>query len=347
MTDSRLLNKLNTLGRRGYPTSAHFEVTHRCNCSCEYCYLSGCQKPDLPMQDVCAIISTLNNNGIFSLNFSGGELFIRPDIIPILRHAVSCDFFDIGIISNGTLITNEHVTFLADNPLHIKSIQLSVFSDSPEENDAYMGLDGATKKTLTTAQKLKEAGLNVTFALPVQPFNVHRIGAIMDYYEHCGFSISISVHKIITAKNADVVKDHSSYDFFKTMFSSIGSNRLDRYKRALDNKLKESKRTNLCSGIHCMMSIDPQGTVFPCPSFRNYPIGNIIEQPDLHSLFTSDKMKVLHQLTLADYPECAACPYANFCSICIGKWHTQFHRFGIKDTQFCNYVRALVDVSNE
>ena len=347
MPDTELLSKLNKLGCRGYPTSAQFEITHRCNCFCDYCYLNGCRQPDLPLKDVLAIISTINRNGIFSLILTGGELFMRPDILQILQHSVDCDFFDIGIISNGTMITDKHIAFLADNSSHFKSVQLSIFSDSPEENDRFMCLEGATRRTLSAAQKLKVAGLKVQFALPVQPFNVGRIGDIMDYYEHLGYSISLSAHKIKTSDNTVVLQEHSSYEFFKKMFLNIGKHRLLRYKTALESKVLKPKRTSLCSGIYCTISISPQGTVFPCPSFREYPIGNIIEQPDIHVLFTSPSVQFLHQLSLDDYPECATCRYVNFCSICIGKWHTQFHQFGKIDDQFCNFVRALADVSDE
>jgi radical SAM protein with 4Fe4S-binding SPASM domain len=346
MPDTELLTKLNTLGCRGYPTTAQFEITHRCNCTCDYCYLNGCHQPDLPLQDVCSVISTLNKSGIFSLTLTGGEIFMRPDLLPILQHAVDCDFFDISLLSNGTLIKDDHVAFIAENPNQFKSLQLSIFSDSPEENDRFMGFKGATRRTLSAAQKLKDAGLKVQFALPVQPFNVGRIGSIMDYYEHLGYSISISVHKIITSHNNQFLQNHSTYEFFKTMFSNIGKNRLARYRKALDTKLQNPKRKSLCSGIYCTMSIDPQGTVFPCPSFREYPIGNIIEQPDVHALFTSAPMQFLHRLSLEDYPQCAECRNANFCSICIGKWHTQFHRFGMIDDQFCNFVHALADVAD-
>lgn len=347
MSINKLMTKLGSLGCKGYPTSAQFELTHRCNGSCAYCYLIGEQQPDPPLSTLLDIITTLKENGILFLFLTGGELFIRPDILDILQHAVNCDFFEISLLSNGTLIKKQHIDFISRHTSHIKKIQLSVFSDREDENDTYMGIPGATRKTLDSARQLIRAGIQVSLSLNIQPFNVNRIGDILEFYETSGFTINFSPYVIVTNHNEKELKDRDTYEFYRQLFLGLGEQYLKRFRNALNKKISAPRRTELCSGRLCMILVDPQGTIYPCTSFRYYPLGNIVKEPSLKKLYTSEKVNTLHALSITDYPKCADCEYLNFCSLCIGRWHTRFRRFGMIDNHLCNYVHALADVLNE
>lgn len=347
MTVDQFMQKLTALGTEGYPTSAHLEVTHRCNGSCFYCYLTDEQKPDLPLSRLLNILTRLKKNGVLFLYLTGGEPFLRPDFQAILRYAVECDFFEINILSNGTLITGEHIAFLREHTSYFKKIQLSVFSDNEQENDRYLGIPDAGEKTLLAAEKLLEAGIAVSLSLNVRPFNVDRIGSIMDHFESRGFVINFSPYTIITPHTELLLNNQNNYAFFRKMFLGLGEERLKRYIDTFHRKRSEPKRTTLCNGRLCTLSIDPQGTVYPCPSFRYYKLGNILKEPDLHKLYTSGNVRRLHEISLEEYARCARCEYVNFCSLCIGRWHTRFGSFGTIDRQLCDYAHALADIIHE
>ena len=225
MTLDRYIEKLSILGAQGFPTSAHFELTHRCNCSCRYCYLDGAGQKELPTESVLDIITALKNNGILYLFLTGGELFIRPDILPVLDHVVECDFFEINLLTNGTLMTDGHLQFLGTYARHFRQVQFSVFSDEASENDAYMGSAGALEHTLMAMRRLEGSGIQVRLSLSVQSFNVHRIGEIMDNFERMNFVVNFSPYKYLTPRNSSISAAETTYDFYRTLFAGLGKER--------------------------------------------------------------------------------------------------------------------------
>ena len=345
MDISTYTQKTAKLGLQGYPTTAHFEITHTCNCACSYCYIEKRPQTPMPLQKVIDAISILKDNGILYLGLTGGEIFTHPDIVKIFNHALDCDFFGIYLISNAILITDEHLHFLSNHTSHFKSIQISVFSDNPLEHDRYMGT-GALKQTLQIADTLQNAGLKVELTLSPHPFNVHRIGTILDHYGQRGFTISLSPFKLLSSQNAQELNQHITYEFYKTMLLNLGEHRLSKLKQTLIQECsKQPKRRGLCCGVLCSFMIDPAGTIYPCTTFRHYPIGNIFNEPELKKVFTSPAMQSLKLLSVKDYQQCTECRYVNFCSLCIGRWHTNTGSFGVIDSQSCNYARALDDLT--
>jgi radical SAM protein with 4Fe4S-binding SPASM domain len=169
----------------------------------------------------------------------------------------------------------------------------------------------------------------------------------MDFYEKLGFGVLISPAKLFNETSGGSVREEETYAFFRRLFSGMARKHLESFNRVLNESAAKPPRKNLCSGRYCVILVDPQGGVFPCVPFRNYPLGNLLEQRDLAKIFSSERMKKIQRLTVDDYPECIACKYRNFCTICIGNWFTRLGKLGVKDDQLCNYARALSDVIHE
>ncbi|MBN1981624.1 MAG: radical SAM protein, partial [Chitinivibrionales bacterium] len=115
MDELQFSDKLMSLGHRNYPTTAILEITKRCNASCDYCYIKDNDSKDLSTAEIKRIIDKLADAGILFLIFTGGDPFIRDDIIDILEYAVSKNFWKMTIMTNGTLINANHISFLKRN----------------------------------------------------------------------------------------------------------------------------------------------------------------------------------------------------------------------------------------
>jgi len=90
------------------PLRMMFELTYRCNFSCGYCYLpldyrGKSQEEELSTRQIFSILSQLAEMGCFYLGLTGGEPFIRPDILDILWFAKKKGF-EIIIHTNASLI---------------------------------------------------------------------------------------------------------------------------------------------------------------------------------------------------------------------------------------------------
>src|SRR3990172_13143979 len=80
--------------RAQIPLSVLFEVTHRCNLGCEHCYLTegpvGRPRPsraELTLDEVRRVLDELAAAGTLFLTLTGGEGFLRRDLLDIVAHA--------------------------------------------------------------------------------------------------------------------------------------------------------------------------------------------------------------------------------------------------------------------
>ncbi len=104
---------------------AIWEITHNCNYGCSYCIFScNLQKVsnELTTEECYHVIDELVKNGFKYLKITGGEPFLRPDIIDILRYASKRMVTDIS--TNASLITPKKVEQL--NELDLKMIHVSL-----------------------------------------------------------------------------------------------------------------------------------------------------------------------------------------------------------------------------
>lgn len=120
-------------------------VTDRCNLRCFYCmpeegidYVA--RQELLTYEEMVRVINIMTDLGIEKLRITGGEPFLRKDLMDFIRQVVRSPLKEIHITTNGTL-TKEFIPELKD--LGIKSINLSLDS-----------LDRERFKTITRRDEL-------------------------------------------------------------------------------------------------------------------------------------------------------------------------------------------------
>ncbi len=106
-------------------------VTDRCNFKCEYCMPAEGIKYDsqtnlLNYEEIIRLVKLLSKEGINKIRITGGEPFLRKDLMVLLRALSEINLIDkIAITTNGTL-TSQYIDELLE--LGIKSINLSIDS---------------------------------------------------------------------------------------------------------------------------------------------------------------------------------------------------------------------------
>ena len=90
--------------RRHIPLSVHIDLTMRCNERCIHCYRVIERRPELTTQELKALLDDVARAGTLYLTFSGGEVFLRKDLLGLIEHARRLHF-DVRLKSNALLIT--------------------------------------------------------------------------------------------------------------------------------------------------------------------------------------------------------------------------------------------------
>jgi len=108
------------------PEHVYFSLTNRCNLKCKMCSVAGSGRGAYEMEpdEVCAIIRQIKALGVRHLILSGGEVLLRRDLKEIVSFAVSSGIEMVDVITNGTLLNEENISFLTEAGLNHLTISL-------------------------------------------------------------------------------------------------------------------------------------------------------------------------------------------------------------------------------
>ncbi len=143
------------------PIGAVYEATMRCNLHCEFCYvgdllnIEGEWRQELSLE---ALERAFPSQDGFQISLTGGEIFMRKDILSVLDlfrgKGYACGY----LTTNGTIITEERASALADLAAAGFLKHISVSIDGPQElHDAARGLIGTFERTCEGLRRLQEA----------------------------------------------------------------------------------------------------------------------------------------------------------------------------------------------
>ena len=123
------------------PMRYFFELTHRCNLSCPYCYLNKNKVKDEMTTDEW--INIINQIPFYSIvSFVGGEPLLREDFIKILRACSKRVHHKTHLITNGVLMDDRIVSAIVKYKLLLLSVSLDGWM---EHHDVERGIKDSSK----------------------------------------------------------------------------------------------------------------------------------------------------------------------------------------------------------
>jgi MoaA/NifB/PqqE/SkfB family radical SAM enzyme len=161
---------------------ALLQITERCNLHCAPCFVSaGTEGAEMSLHDIERIIPKLKELNIISITLTGGEPFLHPDIIRIVRTISDMDI-KVSICTNATLITALQMQQLAD----IGRIHVNVSLDGfrPESHGKFRGDIQSFEVTKSTIRLLGEHQL--LHGILVTP---NKLAEIEEYKHICQFAV--------------------------------------------------------------------------------------------------------------------------------------------------------------
>jgi len=143
------------------PVGAVYEATMRCNLHCEFCYvgdllnIEGEWRQELTLD---ALAKAFPEKHGLQISLTGGEIFMRKDIMSVLdlfrRKGYACGY----LTTNGTIISDERAEALADLAAAGFLRHISVSIDGPQDlHDAARGLKGTFERTTAGLRRLQDA----------------------------------------------------------------------------------------------------------------------------------------------------------------------------------------------
>jgi MoaA/NifB/PqqE/SkfB family radical SAM enzyme len=143
------------------PAGVVFEATMRCNLHCEFCYvgdllnIEGEWRQELTID---ALTRAFPAERGLQVSLTGGEIFMRKDILEVLDlfrgKGYTCGY----LTTNGTIIDGPRADALADLAVAGFLKHISVSIDGPGElHDAARGVKGTFERTAAGLRRLQDA----------------------------------------------------------------------------------------------------------------------------------------------------------------------------------------------
>lgn len=333
--------------RLGIPLGAHLDLTYRCNERCVHCYLDHDDHGEMSFEEIVSVLDQLADAGVFFLNISGGEIFLRPDLFDIIAHARRRSFA-VRLKTNAILIKEADARRLAD--LDVENVQISIYSHKPDIHDAITLVRGSLERSLTAARLLVAVGIKVKFANVLMRDNVDDYLGVKALAASigAGFTVDPTVTPMMDgsrstlplnidqARLRDIVRDTELVDDVND-FCPPPSEAMDA---------GDAFARIPCSAGHTSVYISPYGDVYPCVQFP-LPTGNVRKQRFIDIWQHSPQLKEVRSISLGDLEGCSGCGNQRTCTRCPGLAYMEGNMRG-PSTQDCekSFARTGLESAN-
>ncbi|MCK5702956.1 MAG: radical SAM protein, partial [Cyclobacteriaceae bacterium] len=135
-----------------------WNMTRQCNLNCLHCYAKATKNAsndEFTTEEAKALMDDVAKYNSPVFLFSGGEPFMRRDLIELIEYANSINLRPV-ISTNGTLITKEKA--IQAKKAGVKYIGVSL-DGMAETNDKFRGLDGAFEMAIKGIKNCLNAGI--------------------------------------------------------------------------------------------------------------------------------------------------------------------------------------------
>jgi len=318
--------------RKHRPLSVHFDLTYRCNERCVHCYLDHDDHGEMSTSECIAVLEEMAQAGTLFLTFSGGEIFLRPDLIEILAAARRLHF-DISLKTNALLITRERAAKLRE--LGVRKVQISVYSNEPAVHDAITKVPGSLARTLAAIPMLLEEGVKVKLACPLMRQNLLAYRGVMALAEKLGVPYVLDMtitpmmdgtegplaHRVSAAELLPVFQDSALHACKPQADATAPVSAMEwplEMGSGVSSGLESSAYEDLpCSAGHNSCYISPYGDVFPCVQLPQ-AAGNLRRESFSEIWNHSPKLERLRAVRESQLPTCSKCEIRSYCERCPG-----------------------------
>jgi AdoMet-dependent heme synthase len=314
------------------PLSVHFDLTYRCNERCVHCYLDHDDHGELTTAECLAVMDELARAGTLFLTFSGGEIFLRPDLYEILAEARRLHF-DVSLKTNALLVTKERAVRLRE--FGVRRVQISVYSDIPEVHDAITKVPGSLERTLAAIPLLLEQGLQVKLACPLMRENLLAYRGVMALAEKMGIPYVLDLtitpmmdgtegplaHRLPVSSLLPVMQDPALHAC-KPPPGAEAARGIQDYPTAIGSAggsgIESQAYEDLpCSAGHNSCYISPYGDVFPCVQLPQ-AAGNLRRGRFSDIWYHAPSLERLRGIRDSQLPVCSRCEIRSYCERCPG-----------------------------
>jgi AdoMet-dependent heme synthase len=302
----------------GIPLSVQLDLTYRCNERCVHCYLDHDDHGEMTTAEIKDLLDQLAAAGVFFLILSGGEIFLRKDLLDIVEYARKL-MFSVKLKTNGVMIRRAKAQRIAE--LGVESVQISVYSHRAEVHDAITKLPGSFRRTIEGAKLLKSCGVRVSFANVLMKHNADDYPEVQALAGELGvgYGVDATITPMMDGDRSILDLNIAPEDLEQVFHDSTLVGNAEEFCAPPSGPLAQTDALDSlpCSAGHTACYVSPYGDVFPCVQFPLLS-GNVRTTKFLDIWQNSPQLKDVRTISLADLQGCSSCAHGSSCSRCPG-----------------------------
>lgn len=281
---------------------AYFIISDKCSLNCIFCdskmnRKTGCKLHStqtlLKYDEWKNITNSLLHLGCRKIIFTGGDPLCSYELLrKIIIYARKLGITDIELVTNGTLLNQEHINFLTEMKV---TLNLQIVQDINQcEEETFMEyLEKVVDNT-------KQIDLYATIL--ISKYNDSFINSITDKLDK--YNIKYKMDYLYNLPE----NDHYSKKYIDQMKDST-----NRYGIVTPITYSHNKKFSNC--FFGQITILPNGDLTPCPMMDDYILGNSLND-DIIKIVSGNEYQKLIRLNKDRVEGCSKCSYRYNCFDC-------------------------------
>ena len=320
---------------RRRPFAVIMKSTDICNYACHYCYVENhCTISRMPIEiakkTIEKVLSYLGPGRKVNFIWHGGEPLLSGKGF-FVEVADFCETFhrnpiENSVQTNGSLLDRSFLDFCKE-----RGFMVSLSIDGPRDiHDIHRTTakgDGTFDDALRALDLMREAGLTPGCVCVLNKANVGRIDDLYRFFSTN--KVNVRINPVVRSGRAVAAYNElaiSATEYGQAMCRLFDHWFQDDYRIQIEPLY--TILGNFISPVvwgcdyhgHCLesiISVNPDGSIYPCGRFaglEEFRIGSVLEDSDLHHLFTADLFHRLTRRSIATVTGCADCTFAEICN---------------------------------
>ena len=333
--DTHILIKSSDYSLIKSPLFVGWELTSNCNLRCCHCRAadndSRIQERELNTDECKKVVDKLYEAEVYTLGITGGEPFVRNDIMEIISYCKKKNL-QLIIYTNGTLITKEIAKKLGAVLDKYDIVHVSLDSSIDKVHNQIRGKE-CFYKVIKSIKLLSDESITIRLNVVPTKINQDSILGLADIAKKYRVKY-LSASPLMTigrGATEDLEPDVNKMFCLENKLA----NRLERsgvifeggisgaickmYKYRDDIKKfypeREAPKTRICDAGTRKMFIDAIGNCYPCSLFamdKRFCIGNISEE-SVSRIWHSRKLNIFKKGIPIDKDVCSECSLLSIC----------------------------------
>ncbi len=320
-----------------------WNLIRRCNLTCKHCYTTSADinfPGELSTAEIYQTMDDLKDYKVPVLILSGGEPLLHPDIFEISSRAKDMGFY-LALSSNGTLITKENISKIADIDYQYVGVSLDGIGQT---HDSFRQKQGSYLQSLNGIRLCIDHGIKVGIRYTLTKDNEHDFSSMLKLMDDENIDKFYLSHLNYGGRGNKYRKDDAAFKLTRRVMDQLfdqcllweqqaaereivtGNNDADavyflhwvkkNFPDRVDHiKIKLEQWGGNASGVN-VANIDNLGNVHPDTFWWNYSLGNVKNRKfsNIWQDVSDPLMAGLKQTPRPLEGRCAICSYQKICN---------------------------------